>query len=187
MGASLELLLVRHGQDQDNARFLINGRRDTELTEIGKVQASDAAQALRSTAISRAYTSPLTRARQTASIIANMLGIAEPQVDSDLIERDYGILTGRPASEIPIHATRFIESYGFKYVIEAPGMESYAEVWQRAGSFLQRISTQHGGETVLVVAHNDIAKMIRANFSGAPWEDELRRPPLANGEIIALR
>jgi broad specificity phosphatase PhoE len=183
----VELLLVRHGQDQDNARFLINGRRDTELTEIGKIQASDAAQALRSSAIRRVYTSPLTRARQTASIIANALGIGEPQVDSDLIERDYGVLTGRPAAEIPVHATRIIEFNRFKYVIEAPGMESYAEVWHRAGSFLQRMRTQHAGETVLVVAHNDIAKMIRANFNSALWEDELRRPPLANGEVIALR
>jgi broad specificity phosphatase PhoE len=183
----LKLFLIRHGQDQDNAQFLINGRRDTELTEIGKAQATDAARALRSAAISCTYTSPLTRARQTASIITNALGIAEPQMDSDLIEREYGILTGRSASEIPVLATRFMESYGFKYVIEAPGIESYPEVWKRAGNFLQRISKQHAGETVLVVAHNEIAKMIRANFNGATWEDELRRPPLANGEVIALR
>jgi broad specificity phosphatase PhoE len=183
----VELLLVRHGQDQDNARFLINGRRDAELTEMGKLQASDAARILRTTAISRAYTSPLTRARQTASIITDILGIAEAQVDADLIERDYGVLTGRPASEIPVYATRVIESHGFKYVIEAPGVESYPQLWARAGNFLQRMHKQHGGEAVLVVAHNQIAKMIRANFSGAPWEDELRRPPLANGEVIALR
>jgi len=182
----LKLFLIRHGQDHDNARSLINGRRDTELTEVGKVQASDAARGLRSAAISCAYTSPLKRARQTASIVAAALGIPEPQVDSDLIERDYGILTGRPAAEIPVHAIRFTEAHGFKYVIEAPGIESYAEVWKRAGRFLQRISQQYPDERVLVVAHNEIAKMIRANFSGESWEDELRRPPLANGEVIAL-
>ena len=182
----MKLFLIRHGQDHDNACSLINGRRDTELSEVGKVQASDAARALRSAAISCAYTSPLTRARQTASIVAAVLGIAEPRVDSDLIERDYGILTGRPVSEIPVHATRLIEAHGFKYVIEAPGIESYAEVWKRAGRFLQRISQQYPDGRVLVVAHNEIAKMIRANFSGATWEDELRRPPLANGEVIAL-
>jgi uncharacterized phosphatase len=183
----LELLLVRHGQDQDNAHSLINGRRDGELTEIGKVQASDTARALRSVAINRTYTSPLMRARQTASIITDILGIAEAQVDSDLIERDYGVLTGRSPSEIPIFATRVIESHGFKYVIEAPGVESYTQLWRRAGNFLQRIRKQHVGETVLVVAHNQIAKMIRANFNGKAWEDEIRRPPLANGEVIALR
>jgi broad specificity phosphatase PhoE len=183
----MKLFLIRHGQDHDNARSLINGRRDTELTELGKAQAADAAHVLRSVAITRAYTSPLIRARQTASIISNLLGIEEAQVDSDLIERDYGTLTGRPAAEIPVHATRIIEAYGFKYVIEAPGLESYADVWRRAGNFLRRINTPGAAETVLVVAHNEIAKMIRANFNGATWEDELRHPPLANGEVIALR
>jgi broad specificity phosphatase PhoE len=183
---ALKLFLVRHGQDHDNAQNLINGRRDAELTELGRAQALAAAEALQTAGIRRAYTSPLMRARQTASIIVQELGIPEADVDPDLIERDYGVLTGKPPADIPEYATNMLQYETFKYVIAAPGIEDYSDLWNRAGNVLRRIRQRHAGETVLIVAHNEIIKMIRANFAGRGWEDELRLPPLANGQVIPL-
>jgi broad specificity phosphatase PhoE len=183
---SARLFLVRHGQDLDNSRSLINGRRDTPLTDLGRTQALAVAEQLRSEVINCVYTSPLQRASETASIISENLGIAEIHVESDLIERDYGVLTGRPVADIPLHASNIIVLDDFRYVIDSPGVEDYTRLWTRAGDALRSIQNRHAGQRVLVVAHNEVIKMLRANFYGKSWEDELRLSPVNNCEVIAL-
>jgi broad specificity phosphatase PhoE len=180
------LFLVRHGQDEDNARHHINGRRDTELTELGRTQASTIAAQLSSIRITTVYTSPLRRSRQTADIIAAHLGIQDIREDSDLIEREYGILTGVSVSEIRQIATRVLLIDQFQHVLEAPGVETYSDLWARAGRVLERIGKRHSQDFVLIVAHNEINKMIRAKFCNTSWEQELQLPPMQNCEVIAL-
>jgi broad specificity phosphatase PhoE len=180
------LLFVRHGQDLDNSRGLINGRRDTPLSEVGRTQAVRVAEQLRPEGINCVYSSPLQRATQTASIIAERLGVAEIDVESDLIERDYGVLTGRSPDDIPELANKIIVLNDFRYVIDSPGVESYTDLWSRAGNALRKIQSRQGDKGILIVAHNEVLKMMRANFHGKPWEDELRRPPLNNCEVIKL-
>ena len=182
----MKLFLVRHGQDLDDSRFLINGRRDSPLTELGKRQALAAGDDLQMQQIGCVYTSPLQRAHETASLISQRLGIANVYVEAELIERDYGILTGRSPSEIPTFASRIFASNGFQYIIEAHGVENYERLWKRAGKVLRRIQRRHAGQNVLIVAHNEIIKMIRANFEKTSWEDELALPPVANCQVIAL-
>lgn len=180
------LFLLRHGQDLDNARSLINGWRDGPLSELGKTQALASAEELRSASISCIYTSPLRRAHQTASIISRTLGIGEVRVEAGLIERDYGILTGKPVADIPIHARETLVSNGFRYVIDSPGVESYGLLWTRAGDTLRKIERRHADQAVLIVAHNEVIKMMRSNFLGQSWKDELRRPPIDYCQVIAL-
>ncbi len=184
--APSRLFLVRHGQDLDNSRALINGRRDTGLTRLGRAQALAVAEQLGSEVIGCIYASPLRRARQTAAIISEKLDIGKLYVEPDLIERDYGDLTGKPTAEIPVYARKTLLLCGFRYVIDSPGAEEYGHLWTRAGKALRRIQNRHVGQGVLVVAHNEVIKMMRANFNGNSWEDELRLPPLNNGEVIAL-
>ena len=183
---STKLLLVRHGQDVDNSRSIINGRRDTPLTDLGRSQAQRVADDLRLTDIRCIYASPLQRASQTASILSQRLGIEDVRLEPDLIERDYGILTGRPLSDIPALARQVFVSHGFRYVVHAPGAEDYAYLWTRAGSVLRKIQEQRGGQTVLIVAHNEILRMIRAHFNRRSWEAELLFPPIANCQLIPL-
>jgi broad specificity phosphatase PhoE len=182
----MQLFLVRHGQDLDNSRSLVNGRRDTGLTESGRKQALILAQSLRSKEIDLIYSSPLQRARETAAIISQELAIAEVHVEDGLIEREYGILTGRPTSEIESLARSVSLSHGFRYVIDSEGIEDYLSLWTRAGRVLAGIRSRHPSETVLIVAHNEIIKMIRANFEEKPWQEEIQRPPLSNCEVIHL-
>jgi probable phosphoglycerate mutase len=181
------LVLVRHGEDADNAANLINGRRDPPLTDRGIQQAVDVAAKLFSADIGVVYTSPLERARRTAEIICQRLGRLQLQVDEDLIERDYGILTGKPPSDIPALATRTLASNGFQYVIAAPGAEDYLDLWIRAGNVLNKVLDGHSGRAILIVAHNEIIKMMRANFENRSWETELQLPPLRYCEMVTLR
>ena len=81
----MKLLLIRHGQDEDNAKGILNGRRNTALTKFGIRQASAAAQELKKYDIDIIYASPLARAYQTAQIISNIIAVDTVIVDQHLI------------------------------------------------------------------------------------------------------
>jgi len=95
------LILVRHGQSEANAAGLLVGRMDSALTALGKHQAERIGEALVAAHTGRPVriiTSPLSRARDTATIVAAACGAAQPVVEERLIELDYGELDGqRPA------------------------------------------------------------------------------------------
>ena len=98
----LNIYLVRHGQDADNAHSILNGRRDPPLTTRGINQAGELAQKIKHAGLhfTAIYTSPLKRARQTAQIIAKVLGGPKPVKLTDLIERDFGIMAGKSHTQI---------------------------------------------------------------------------------------
>jgi broad specificity phosphatase PhoE len=97
------LTLVRHGQSDANARGLLCGRTDPPLTEVGRDQARALAAGLERP--TRIVTSPLGRAHETASLIAEPTGLPV-EVDDRWIELDYGALDGRPASALTGDAWR---------------------------------------------------------------------------------
>src|SRR5258708_4192830 len=126
-GMGKKIFLIRHGQDFDNAAERVNGRRDTPLTALGIQQARETAERLREEeSIALIYSSPLHRARETAGIIAETLGIGTVCIDEDLIERDYGVLTGVSRVEERAYAAAhqdkvIITDRGNPVVIEAEG------------------------------------------------------------------
>jgi broad specificity phosphatase PhoE len=91
------LTLVRHGQSDANARGLLCGRTDPPLTEVGREQARALAAGLERP--TRIITSPLGRAHETATLIAEPARLPV-EVDDRWIELDYGALDGRPASAL---------------------------------------------------------------------------------------
>lgn len=90
--------LVRHGQDEDNANGILNGRRDKSLTQIGIKQAEEAAEKIKASGIlfDIVLASPLQRVFKTAEIICEALQIDPPIAEDLLIERDFGVMTGQP-------------------------------------------------------------------------------------------
>lgn len=97
-----KIYIVRHGQDEDNANGILNGHRDMPLTEKGKEQAKQLAQQIKNTGIifNKAYSSPLQRAYVTGEIITKTLHISKPEKLENLIERDFGIMTGKPIKDV---------------------------------------------------------------------------------------
>ena len=83
------LLLARHGQTADNASGLILGRRDPPLSQLGERQAAGLAVRARAGGVVAIWCSPLLRARQTAAIAGQAIGVS-PAVLQDLIESDRG-------------------------------------------------------------------------------------------------
>ena len=165
------LYLVRHGESEWNRIGRIQGRRDSLLTGTGRVQAAALGRMLREILPDPGIdvvASPLGRAFETATIIADALGrgAGDVQVDERLIDFNVGILSGYPgwdavAAEHPELARLRLED---PVRFHPPGGESGADVLARARDFLDvREST---GRDALVVCHGVINKFIRAAARG---------------------
>ncbi len=95
----MTLVLVRHGETAWNAQRRMQGATDNPLSPVGRDQARAVAVALEGCAARVVVSSPLTRARQTAGVIASHLGIADVTVDDDLRERELGSAEGMLVAE----------------------------------------------------------------------------------------
>jgi broad specificity phosphatase PhoE len=180
------IYLVRHGQDTDNAKGILNGRRDTQLTPLGRKQAYIVGDKLRDNMIHAIYASPLQRALETANLIGEKLSINEVIRLPDLIERDFGVLTGNPVTDIPRYCKKFLATDRVNYFLEAEGAESFPQLYERAERVLKQIKSKHPYANVVVVTHGDIGKIMRAAFHGWSWEEGLKAPFLDNTGVLEL-
>lgn len=181
-----KIYLVRHGQDTDNVAGILNGRRDTELTNLGREQAKQVAEKLRDNDVQIIYTSPLKRAYETAMIIAEELRIDEIIADKHLIERDFGILTGKPVADIPKYTNKILQTDRINYFLEIEGAEDFPALFERGKKILQEIRDRHPDKSVLIVTHGDIGKMIRAAYHEWIWEEGLKTPYFDNTSVLEL-
>jgi broad specificity phosphatase PhoE len=130
------LLLVRHGETDWNADGLLQGQTDRPLSDFGRRQATQLAEELAGEELEAIYSSDLARARETAEIVGERLGL--PVVlDPDLREKDWGTWEGLTATE-----RDRVEFVG-------ESTEAHQERTLRA---LRRIVEQHH-RRVLVVTH----------------------------------
>lgn len=185
----LNIYLARHGQDHDNANGLLNGRRDTPLTEIGIRQAHEVAEKIKHAALTFdvVYSSPLQRAFRTAEIISETLGLPLPTAHPDLAERIYGVMTGMPIKDIETMCAPHILKAGLiTYFITAPEAETWPDVRDRAKRVLDEIKEKHPEGSVLLVTHGDLGKMLYAAYYDLEWETVLKLFHFGNSELLLL-
>ena len=126
------LFLARHGQTVWNRERRLQGQLDSPLTDAGVEHARAVARRLEGAGVGLICTSPLGRARRTAEIIAEALGVEVVQVD-ELAEIHHGSFAGRTWDELEesspgIRELRSENRYGWAF----PGGESYASARPRA-------------------------------------------------------
>jgi broad specificity phosphatase PhoE len=182
-----KIFIVRHGQDEDNANHILNGRRDRQLTDLGRQQAKIVGAKLKDKHIAVIYSSPLKRAFETAQIIAKEIGVKNVIVHDDLIERDMGILAGKPITDIPKYAKKILVTDRVDYFLEAEGAENFQSLYNRGKKVLEDFKQRYADEVILIVAHGDIGKMIRAVYHGWTWEEGLKTPYFDNTGILELK
>lgn len=181
-----KIFLVRHGQCTDNAAGILNGRRDTELTELGREQAKLAAEKLCDKNVSIIYASPLRRTFETAKIISEVLGIDEVVTHDSLLEREFGFMTGKPVADIPKLVEKVLVTEKVNYFLEADGAEDFPSLMERCRKLLAEINQLHLDKNMLLVTHGDTGKIIRAAYYGWSWEEGLKMPYFDNTEILEL-
>ena len=146
------LLLARHGASAfvpaDDAAPM--PFPDPPLTAAGEGEASRLAGLARAQGIRWIVSSPLLRARQTARIVADSLGL-DVTIDSGLVEFNFGDLMGRDWSKSPYREQ--IDSVLANPAARRPGGESMMGFSERVTAATRRISVAAHGRTTLVVAH----------------------------------
>ena len=141
--------LLRHGQTDWNINFLLQGVTDIPMNETGLAQVKLAAQAIQAKDWDVIVTSPLSRAKQTAEIIAQHVGFAEIVENQLLIERSFGEAEGLSH-----------EQWRAKYanLDEIPGGESRTELAVRSQLLLDHVATEFKGKRVLAVSHGALIR-----------------------------
>jgi len=163
----LKIYLARHGQDQDNAAGILNGHRDKPLTNLGISQAHTLADKVKEKNLTFdvIYSSPLQRTFQTASIIGETLHIDNIIKLDELIERDFGIMTGQAVADIEhMCAPDIIKAGKITYFLSPEGAETFPDLINRAKNLLNSIEEKHQDGSILLVTHGDIGKMIYAAY-----------------------
>ncbi|MDT7553013.1 MAG: ribonuclease / adenosylcobalamin/alpha-ribazole phosphatase [Pseudonocardiales bacterium] len=169
-GAPTKLLLLRHGQTVLSIDRRYSGHGDPELTAVGMAQAAGAAARLGAVReITTVLTSPLQRARQTATAVAQATG-APLTVRPGLIETDFGEWEGLTFTEARDRDPELHAKWLGAEDIAPPGGESFAAVRTRVADELASIVAEHEGETLVVVTHVTPIKMILRQALGGSAE-----------------
>jgi probable phosphoglycerate mutase len=186
---SVEIFIARHGQNEDNVNGILNGHRDLPLTDIGRQQAHELGQGIIDAGLQfdAVYASPLSRAFETAQIVSEMIDLPEPIVMPELIERDFGVMSGQKASDIEkLCAPDIIKTDTITYFLSPEGAETFEDLVERGHEVLEKVRAKHIGGKVLLVCHGDLGKMVYAAATDTPWRNVLLGFHFGNGELIDI-
>ena len=145
------LLIVRHGETDWNAEGKLQGHTDRPLNDYGRRQARALADRLADEPIDALYASDLSRARETAEILGEKLGL-DVAVDPDLREKNWGNWEGLTPDE--------------RLHVEFEGETSQAHR-ERTLRAVERIVDRHPGGRVVVVTHGGSLRRLQAAVTGA--------------------
>lgn len=163
------IILLRHGETAYNANGnQYCGRTDIALTAKGIDQAKRMQHLLEGYRFDAVCCSPLMRARQTAEIASG--AVHDLQLDNRLMEIDFGLWEGKPASEFIDEDPQTWENWLQSPEDYAAGKigETGRQVIDRVKSFYDDILERYDGKTVLIVGHNGINRLFLAYQLGMP-------------------
>ena len=155
------IVLVRHGETEWNRVEHFRGRADVPLNETGLAQAKAMARRVaaewRPIAI---YSSPLARAVKTAEAVAWHFGLSV-QIHPGLIDIDYGQWQGLTPGEAKERWPEVIDAwYNAPHTARIPGGETLDELRARAERTLNELAARHQGQTIVLVGHTVINRVI---------------------------
>ena len=163
------IYIFRHGQTDYNAARRVMGQLDIPLNDVGRVQATELANKLATFAIGAIYSSPLTRAMETARAVADKIG-APVITDARLMERNNGNLQGHI-----VHGTDNPSEYQMDYNQmelfwpaaqlndnnwQPDGGESRTECWVRGRTAITDIAKNAPYDTIAISTHSGIMRGI---------------------------
>jgi len=173
------IILVRHGRTSLTESQRISGRGgiDPALSDLGREDAKAAAEAIwafgkhgtfgHMQPVDAIVSSPISRTRETAGVIASQLGITFT-TDEDFEEISFGDWDGKTHDEARAQAPEAFEAWRGSWTVAPPNGESLDTFDSRVQRGLDRLLAQHSGKTIVLVAHvMPIRGVIRRALSGA--------------------
>jgi broad specificity phosphatase PhoE len=154
------LFLIRHAETDANSGHRYQGLTDNRLNEKGLWQARRLGERLSGEKLSAVYSSNLTRARETAEIIAGYHDLDVVTL-KDLRELDFGEWEGLTGEEIAQTYPQLFERWvAGDFDVEIPGGEKRKLFLERVDNTLSQILDAHRGHTVALVSHGGPLKCI---------------------------
>ena len=176
------LYLVRHGATQLTAEDRFSGAGGINLTGEGRAQVERLSARLSHDQLAAVYSSPFSRALETARILARPHRL-EPVPQDGLRETSHGRWEGLTRSEVEAH---FPEEYAAweadPFTFAPEGGESGLSVLARALPVIREIVVKHDGMNVLVVSHKATLRLLISSllgFDARGYRDRLDQAPAA--------
>jgi broad specificity phosphatase PhoE len=160
------IYFLRHGETRGNIEKTFRGRTEMPLTDNGRKQTEFAARYLKEKGIDYIYTSPISRAVDTAEAVAKVTGL-KPIVNENLIGMNFGMWQGKTHREIEAkHPEDFKKYHEDPHLVSIPGGETFQEVMDRTLVTLEDIRKRHPDDTVLIASHRVIGKVLVLGILG---------------------
>lgn len=183
MGADLDLLLVRHGLTDSNETGRLMGRSEIPLNSRGRAQATAVGEALRDLQVWRVLSSPQRRTLQTAELIAQACDVvveSEPALAEVWLDRWQGKTCAELRDDPDLR--RYLADPAYRCDAIEPG----ADIAQRVVDLVERLRTEAGGRTVVLVSHGDPLRILLAHYLTVGLAG-YRHLELAPGSVSVLR
>ncbi len=162
----MRLILVRHGETHMNREGRVQGISDAPLNQRGRDQAAALGDRLRSFEPAIIYSSPLSRAFETATAIAQRTCQQVAPIE-DLRELDVGDLDGLAGAELMDRYPDFMKQWMTDVApLEMPGGESIAALQERAWATVEQLAEKHPEQKVIAVSHNFLIQSILLKVLG---------------------
>jgi phosphoserine phosphatase len=155
-----KIILVRHGRTLWNREEIFRGTEDVPLDDYGRREAASVREVLRSTGIHAAYSSPLSRARETAEIILQPHGI-QVRSHAGLADLHFGDWQGLSHQEVKArYPGLYTQWKRAPHSVVFPNGQSLDSVRDRALQVTREAVEKHKGQAVLLVAHRVVNKVL---------------------------
>jgi broad specificity phosphatase PhoE len=156
----VKLFAIRHGETELARERAFAGSRDVALTARGRRQCEAVARALAGVFVGAVYASPLERARATAATIAVPHGL-EVRIEPAFREMAFGQWEGLGRAEVAVRWPEAYEAWrATPHLVDPPGGERLEAVAARVADGLAALLEAHAGETVVLVSHAVVTRLI---------------------------
>jgi ribonuclease H / adenosylcobalamin/alpha-ribazole phosphatase len=197
-GCHTLLSTVRHGLTELNRDKRVGGRYDAPLVEEGRRQAREANEAFDGTPFDLVISSPLSRALETAQIIAGVRR-EDIVVEEGCTERSFGEMEGLTPTQVRerLPQVRYVRIGHVDYSLNPPGGETFEQLHDRARRFLERTLELHSGKKILLFGHENFLQQLHGVIRSLGPLESLERTILncelnqfcldADGSLISHR
>lgn len=160
------IILIRHGETDWNREQVFRGRIDVALNEVGLTQARAVQESLKDTEIDGIYSSPLSRAFETATIVGENRNV-EVRGEEGLIDIDFGAWQGLSHQKVKEEYKDLYETWlAQPDLVTFPDGETLQEVRRRSMGALEMVIKNNPGKTLALVSHRVVLKVLLCTILG---------------------
>jgi probable phosphoglycerate mutase len=165
------LYFLRHAQSAANALGVVQGiGLDIPLTDLGRVQAKEAAQALAGFSFDKIFSSKAKRALHTAAEIKQIHSAVSHEEIHELHERGKGGTEGMLKKDFLVRYPKIEEAWKREEDARPPlGGENFEDVRNRVMPILERHLESHAGKKLLYVTHGNLIRVVLGEFLNVPF------------------